>query len=67
MDIDFNSLLDAISRFGLKLIGVALLLLGAWIVARWVRRGVTKSLQKTRLDEAGIGIPFPQMGVHLDK
>lgn len=29
MNIDFNSLLDAISRFGLKLIGVALLLLGA--------------------------------------
>ena len=51
MNIDSDSLLDAISRFGLKLIGVALLLIGAWIVARWVRRAVTKSLGKTRLDE----------------
>ena len=87
MDFDFNTLIDAIARFGLQLIGVILLLFAAWIVARWARRATTKSLAKTRLDEtltkflanmtgwlililavlAVLGIPFPQVDVHLDQ
>jgi len=49
-NIDFEGLMEAVTSFGLKLIGMVLLLIGAWIVARWTRHSVKKSLQKTRLD-----------------
>jgi small conductance mechanosensitive channel len=57
--------------------GIVLLSLGAssvdWSVRVWaknedfgaVKQGTTRAVKKA-LDEAGIGIPYPQMDVHLD-
>jgi small conductance mechanosensitive channel len=54
MDVNLENVLDtaveAISTFGLKLIGVLVVLVIAWIVARWARRAVERSLTRTRLD-----------------
>jgi hypothetical protein len=46
-----NSLLSEILEFIPRLIGAALLLAVAWVVARVVKAGVTRGLQATRLDE----------------
>ncbi len=51
MNIDIDSIIDAIARFGLDLIGAIFLLVGTWIIARWARRAVAKSLAKSNLDE----------------
>ncbi|MDX1546733.1 MAG: mechanosensitive ion channel family protein [Rhodothermales bacterium] len=54
MEINVPSLIDyvtaLVTTFGLRLIGVFLLMIGAWIVAGYARRGVERSLNKTRLD-----------------
>ena len=51
MDIDPDSIIDAVASFGLDLIGAIVLLIGAWIVSRWARRATAKSLAKSNLDE----------------
>ena len=54
MEINVPSLIDyvtaLVTTFGLRLIGVFLLMIGAWIVAGYARRGVERSLARTRLD-----------------
>ncbi len=54
MDVNLQdvvpTIIDAISTFGLKIIGVLVVLFLAWIVSRWSRRAIERSLTKTRLD-----------------
>ena len=50
MDFDLTTLVPLITGFGLKVIGVLVLLAGAWLLSRWARRAVEKSLVKTRMD-----------------
>lgn len=49
--MNIESIIDAIARFGLDLIGAILLLVGTWIISRWARRTVAKTLAKSNLDE----------------
>ena len=51
MNIDFDSIIDAIARFGLDLIGAIVLLIVTWIISRWARKATSKSLAKSNLDE----------------
>ena len=51
MDIDINSIIDAIASFGLDLVGAIVLLILTWIVSRWARRATTKGLKKADFDE----------------
>lgn len=51
MNLNLDSIIDAVAHFGLDLVGALLLLAATWIVARWARRAVAKSLGKSKLDE----------------
>jgi len=50
MEIDLNEYVPALFILLSNVIGVILLLVVAWIVARWARRSMEKNLARTRLD-----------------
>ena len=50
MTFEIEEVILALTRFGLKLIGVLVVIFGAWFVARWAKKAVGKSLGKTKLD-----------------
>lgn len=54
---------------GTRVIGALPLLLVAWVISAWVsavEQDGSRAVKLT-LDAAGIGFPFPQMDVHMDK
>lgn len=46
-----QNLVGLITTYGVRAVGVVVLLIAAWIIAGWVRRGVLKAATKGRLDE----------------
>ncbi|GIV60612.1 MAG: mechanosensitive ion channel protein MscS [Rhodothermaceae bacterium] len=43
-------MLDLVTAYALNVIGGVLLLIGGWVVSKWVHRGAARSLDRTRLD-----------------
>ncbi|QXD14366.1 mechanosensitive ion channel [Rhodocaloribacter litoris] len=45
-----QTMLDLVTAYALNVIGGVLLLIGGWVVSKWVHRGAARSLDRTRLD-----------------
>ena len=45
-----DDIMTLITQYALSVLGAILLLIGAWIASKWVRRGTARSLDKSKID-----------------